>query len=136
MPSRRAPKPITPQLQFMLICESLSHDADGGVSFLRVFDTVLLPPSPLPVGFSIMVVTQFRNGQGAHKYWLKVTNPDGASSEAGEQEFWLASSKSGHRFDSRVNLGITQYGTYWFAAMLDGREVMRVPLIAQGPPSA
>ncbi len=127
MPAK-GPKNITPKLQWAIMCQAVVTDVDGGFSFQQVFDTVTATqPFPIPLTFTLSV--QFRDGVGHYKYWLRAIDPEDVVTDFPDQSFWLESSIRAHRLDARVQMGVRMAGKYWFAVMLDGREVIRVPLI-------
>lgn len=126
-PRRSLPKSITPNLQFMIVCEGVAiEEGGGGVTFRRSFDTLVVPF--VPIGFPITVSVQYRGGTGTHKHWLRITEPNGDVREGPESSFWLEATKSAHRLDGRVEMLVQREGTYWIAAVLDGVEGIKVPL--------
>ena len=131
MPSSKPPKSITPIVQFMVICSQIDHDASGAISLTNLFDSVHVPEDALPGAIQLSVSTQVRGGQGTHRFWIRIESPDGTTSETREDQFWLASSASSHRFDIRVTLGIKQFGKHSFTAVLNGRDVMTLPLTVE-----
>ena len=126
MPTRKTTS-VTPWLQWLVLCEAVTTDDDGVVSLRRTFDGVTVPT--LPVMIPITISAQFRGGQGEHKYWLRVVPPnDDEEVETPEVSFWLPSSAAAHRQDARITIGLKSAGKYWFVAILDGREVGRIPM--------
>jgi hypothetical protein len=125
----RRPRSITPQLQFMVICESIEHDEDGNVSFRRIFDTAqVVGPTPIQIAFTVSV--QFRSGTGGHTSWLRIVHPRGIESTTDEVSFTLNSKAAAHRIDSRLRMGLgdDDFGKFDITVVLDGREVVTTPL--------
>jgi hypothetical protein len=117
----------------MVLCEAIEQDQSGGISFRRIFDTV--SPFGWPAMLQFAVSVQYRGGTGEHKHWLVVDAPDGNTSTTDESSFWLASTSSSHRVDSRFQIvtDARAEGRWKITAILDGRPVKEIPLVVNKP---
>src|SRR5580765_4791169 len=131
MATRRA-RSITPVVQFMLSCESIEHDQEGNISFRRIFDgAILTGPLPGQIAIAFSVSVQYRGGTGEHKHWLRIKHPGSKPDQTtDEASFWLASKLASHRLDHRITIGMGEddFGRYIITTVLDGRDVMEIPL--------
>ncbi|HRZ87327.1 MAG TPA: hypothetical protein P5287_05875 [bacterium] len=125
-----SPAVILPDLQFSVLCDNVTKDDHGKMSFAGLFETISAASYPCTHG-TLFVVNRWVNGYGAFRQQTRLVAPDNDSVLAQDDEtsFTLRGSDTKHTIVARFNNILFQsQGKYWIEIRLNGEPVLRYPL--------
>jgi len=125
--ANKTSKKIAPILQFAVLCDGVTKsDKRGKIAFIGVFDN-FLRPTVIP---HFALALGWKGGKGKFVHKVRFLNPELKEMlQSPEMEFVLKHETQGAR--NVVNfegMNFPSPGVYWVEIILDGKNVMSIPL--------
>ena len=127
-----------PYLNGAVLCERVLQEVDGVISLIRIFDrwqiaSVGTGPEPSeiprsPAVFSLFVSFRSGSARGRETLLIRVERPDGTTRDMVTLPLLFEGEERGANAVVQLTVTFEMEGLYWFAIVLDGREVTRIPL--------
>lgn len=121
---------ILPDLQFSVLCDDVTKDDHGKLSFVGLFETISSATFPCTHP-KMFVVNRWINGYGAFRQRTRLVAPDNDTilAEDEETEFSLKATDAKHTVIARFNNIMFQaQGKYWIEIRLNGNPALRYPM--------
>jgi hypothetical protein len=132
-----------PDDQFVVnaaVCEKALHEQDGVVSAIRMADVFYYTPPPfdIPVEKQAIPITLIAKGAAPlddstnHTLQIRLIRPEGDAKlievpHEGPFTSKIAGAPGGFAIATQIPVIPSQMGTHYFAILVDGREMAKVP---------
>ncbi len=129
--------PKGPYVAIATLCERVLHETDGGISCIRLMDTIALEvpadaPDPFPpIAYQGMALISFKSGDYVGPMTLRIEfkNPSGESGKPSQEHLLqFQGNEHGTNLIMRLNLQFVDQGLYYFDLFLDEELATRIPL--------
>ena|SRR5882724_6989070 len=126
-----------PYVAVAVICERVLHETDGGISCIRLTDTIALEvasddaPSLFPVIYQGMALVSFRSGDYVGPMTLRIEfrNPSGKEGKPPQEHLLqFQGGEHGTNLIIRLNLQLDEEGLYYLDLFLADHLKTRIPL--------
>jgi uncharacterized protein DUF6941 len=126
-----------PFLAAAVFCEKVLQEKDGVNTLVRIVDRLITqatganPPERMPAlqaNLTLFVSLKAGFASGSYAVHIRVTNPNGRSSDLATLPVLLEGEDRGANLVGAMQLQLDEPGLYWFDVLFERRLLTRIPL--------
>lgn len=126
-----------PFVQVACMCEQVIQDTEGGVSLIRVIDTLTHtsagpnPPRDLPpFSFQMKLAVMLKAGAASGRHEIRIVPelPNGTTGPTVTVSIYFEGDEKGANIFAPLNFPFTLEGLYWFEVFLEDTKLTSIPL--------
>lgn len=118
-----------------LICERADPGEDGAITAYRIVDRCTVnPPTDLPpnvhpaIELTLLIILKSGDVRGKSELVINLRNPAGQVKNIYKQPIVLNGGEHGASITAKIQLGVVEYGLFWFDVFWNNQALTSVPL--------